>query len=348
MGEGRKAAGVDLLQILQSLDGIDEIHLLVGDRSDWDLFSDFSPRSISTSQAVFKFGNELLRFIDAEDPSTLLYFGAGSAPLLSGKTIEESLSEVVHSSSPLGIVNNVHSTDWAILNHPALIGEFINRLPSDNQLGWVMKNEIGFRVAGLLTSAATRMDIDTPTDLIILGSHPEVGPATKAYLKTHAIEANERLSLISDLLKQSAVTLTIIGRASSDVLQQLDKQTQIWIRAFVEERGMVASGRLANGEVRSLVAEYLDYAGYAAAIEFLSSISDGVLWDTRVWMGHKSEWPSIGDRFASDLGWVDEIKDDRLRLFTEHVVGAPIPIATGGHGTVSGGVLALLDSLRLE
>jgi hypothetical protein len=348
VAEGRKVAAIDLIQLLQSLKCIDEIHLLVGDQSDRDLFSGMEPESITTSEVEFVFAKALLNFAIEELPNTLVYFGAGSAPLLSRDALEQSVVEVMRSNSPRAVVNNLHSTDWAVFNRPSRIAKFVNRLPSDNQLGWVMKNEIGYQVESLAPSAATRMDIDTPTDLIILSHHHKLGSATKQFLKTNTLEANVRLSRLRELLKQSAMTLTVIGRSSADVLQQLDRQTQIWIRAFVEERGMVASGRLARGEVRSLLGEYMDQVGFEAAIEFLTSISDGVLWDTRVWMGHERKWPSVADRFASDLGWVEEIEENRVRMFTELVVGAQIPITTGGHGTVAGGVLALLESLQRE
>jgi hypothetical protein len=342
---GRSASALDLIYLLHSLEVVDEIHILVGNDINHEFFDGSSLKSISTSGVDFKFGDALLKFAREQNPEVLMYFGAGCAPLLSRNTLENSLNRVVKSSVPTAVVNNIHSTDWAIFNSPKQIGGIIQRFPSDNQLGWVMKNEGGFEVSGLPFSAETRMDIDTPTDLIILAQHPALGDATKAYLSKKTVGAHDRISAIQDLLKTPAKTLTLIGRSSSNAWRALETQTQIWIRVFAEERGMVASGRLSHGQVRSLFAEIVDVWGIEAVIDFLVSISDGVLWDNRVWMGHNKSWPKDADRFAADLGWVDEIEDPRLRGVTEHVVTAPIPIATGGHATVSGGVMALLDSI---
>jgi hypothetical protein len=342
---GRKAAALDLIHVLHSLDVVDEVHVLVGDNNDQETFNESSVVSVSTSEVDFKFGDAILKFAMEQNPGVLLYFGAGSAPLLSRNIVEISLNQVIQSSAPTALVNNIHSTDWAIFNSPKQIGGFTHRLLTDNQLGWVMKNEVGFEVGGLSFSAETRMDIDTPTDLIMLAHHPDLGPATKGYLSKNTVEANDRLSAIKNLLKTPSKTLTLIGRSCSNAWRALEAQTQIWIRVFAEERGMVASGRLLNGQVRSLFAEIVDVWGIEAVIDFLASISDGVLWDNRVWMGHKKSWPKVADRYAADLGWVDEIEDPRLREVTEKVVNAPIPITTGGHGTVSGGVMVLLDSL---
>jgi hypothetical protein len=182
----------------------------------------------------------------------------------------------------------------------------------------------------------------------MLALHPDLGPITSDYLEANKVGADDRLAGIIDLLRGSARTLAIIGRSSSDALRVLEKNTQIWVRTFVEERGMVASGRLARGEVRSLLAEVVHKWGIEPLIDFMSSISDGVLWDTRVMMAHNKSWPTDADRFASDLGWIEEISDPKLREFTEHVVNAPIPITTGGHSVVSGGVTVLLDSIRSE
>jgi hypothetical protein len=344
---GRNAAALDLIHVLHSLEAVNEIHVLVGDNNNQEIFNEFSVESVSTSEVDFKFGDALLKFATEQNPGVLIYFGAGSAPLLSRSTVEISLNKVLQSGAPSAVVNNFHSTDWAIFNSPKQIGGITHRLLTDNQLGWVMKNEGGFEVGGLPFSAETRMDIDTPTDLIMLANHPDLGAAIREYLSKNSVEANNRLSAIQDLLKTPAKTLTLIGRSSSNAWRALEAQTQIWIRVFAEERGMVASGRLLNGQVRSLFAEIVDVWGIEAVIDFLASISDGVLWDNRVWMGHNKSWPKVADRYAADLGWVDEIEDPTLREVTEHVVNASIPITTGGHGIVSGGVMVLLDSLAV-
>jgi hypothetical protein len=327
---------------------LDEIHILLGDPDDLSVFSRLPVNSASYSGEDFRFGDALNKFAQEQKPGILLYFGAGSAPLLTPSTLENSLAHVIRSTLPTALVNNLYSTDWAIFNASDRLDDIVHRLPSDNQLGWVMKNEAGFQVKDLPFSAESRMDIDTPTDLMMLSHHSLLGAKMKEFLNENPVEGGDRLAAIRNLLQEPAKTITVIGRSSSRVWRALEDQTQIWIRLFVEERGMIASGRRARGEVRSLFAEIVDDWGIEAVIDFLSRISDGVLWDTRVWMAHGKTWPSVADRFASDLGWYEEIEDPILGECTESILQAPIPIATGGHGTVSAGVMVLLESLRSD
>jgi hypothetical protein len=97
--------------------------------------------------------------------------------------------------------------------------------------------------------------------------------------------------------------------------------------------------------VRSLLADALETWGPQEFVRRLSEMSDAALWDTRVWMSTRGDWPSEADRFAADLGWAQEIDDPALRALTEAIGQAPIPILTGGHGVVSGSALALLEAL---
>ncbi len=111
---------------------------------------------------------------------------------------------------------------------------------------------------------------------------------------------------------------------------------------------MRAAGRLAAGQVRSLLNDHLQAVGLGKFISDLSSMSDAILWDTRVlWAAH-GLWPSEEDRYAADLGLVDAIGDSFIREFTQAILDAPIPIVTGGHSLVSGGLWALLDSLKID
>jgi hypothetical protein len=57
-------------------------------------------------------------------------------------------------------------------------------------------------------------------------------------------------------------------------------------------------------------------------------------------------WPSEIDRYAADLGLIDTIEEPFIREFTRAVIDAPIPIVTGGHALVSGGLWTLLESMQ--
>jgi hypothetical protein len=246
----------------------------------------------------------------------------------------------------MAITNNLHSSDWFLTNEVESIQDYQDRFPSDNPLGWVYAEHAGVDVLSEPPSAATRLDIDTPMDLAMLLSHPGVGSHLMQFLKTTPSDILERIQTIREVLSAKARNLTIIGRASSHLWQQLEEQTQIWIRLFVEERGMVASQRLARGEVNSLIASLIHVLGAEAFIESLEQMTDAVIWDTRVWMAAELGWPSAGDRFASDLGMVDEIQNTKLRDLTNAINEAEIPILAGGYGVVSGGLYALLETIK--
>ena len=120
---------------------------------------------------------------------------------------------------------------------------------------------------------------------------------------------------------------------------------QCWTRVYSEERGMRAAGRLEAGQVRSLLNDHLHAVGLPRFMADLCSMADAMLWDTRVLWAANGVWPSEEDRYAADLGLVDAISDPFIREFTQAVLNAPIPIVTGGHTLVSGGLWALLESM---
>jgi len=113
-----------------------------------------------------------------------------------------------------------------------------------------------------------------------------------------------------------------------------------------EERGMTASGRLAAGQVKSLVGAHLDRLGPAAFFEELSQMAEAVFFDTRVVLAHARRWLSAADRYAADLGLADEIRDPWLRDLTAAAVAAKMPVVMGGHGVVTGDLYGLVEIAR--
>ncbi len=345
VARGIRASTFDLIQRLKCIEVDLEIHVLAVEQEDLIAVEKLDVHPIVSQRDRFHFGRTLARFAHETESSGMAYFGGGSAPLLSEKTISESIERIRRSTSPTAVVNNFHSSDWAVFNDIERIRTLADRLPSDNQIGWVFEREGEFQVEGLPPSAGTRSDIDTPVDLLMMSEHPNLGSHLAAFLQAESQDVFKHVEGIRSIMQTPASSLTIIGRTSSHLWSELERNTQIWIRVFVEERGMVASGRMSRGEVRSLVGQILDEWGAETFVEYLSSLSDGVLWDTRVWMAHRGGWPSKSDRFSSDLGRVGEIKDPSLRELSEAVGKATYPILLGGHGVVAGGLYALLESM---
>lgn len=347
VAEGRRAAALDLLARLQQTPQAGEVYALAADPTDQAALEASGAASTPKPPLPFHFGRTLSFLVDEIGFQDCAYFGGGSAPLLTAEKLDEIFRQVQSSNSGFALVNNFHSSDWAVMRSAeALIG-LSDQLPNDNALGWVLAKSMGFEVDSLEAGAASRADVDTPTDLLMISGHPNLGEYLRDFLRTAPQEQLARLHQIREVIGREASHLTVIGRASSHLWRRLERETRIWVRMFTEERGMIANGRLERGEVRSLIGEALRSWGSERFLRFLEEISDGVLWDTRVWMGHHYRaWPSSADRFAADLGWIDEISEPVLRDLTVEIARASVPIIAGGYGVVAGGLYALLDTIE--
>lgn len=342
---GRAAASIDLARLLGRCGCIGPVYALAAEEQDEKALVEAGAIAFRRP-GPFHFGQALAEFVEWSGADRLAYFGGASAPLLSEPLLSEAAARLDDMAGPAAVVNNYHSTDWALLSEARRLVDLAQALPNDNPIGWVLGQDAGYTVAALPPSAATRADLDTPTDFVLLNRHPQVGPEMEAFLGQAPPDLLARVEAIRSILRTPASTVTIIGRSSSHLWQSLERRGQIWVRLLVEERGMVASGRLERGEVRSLVGEMLESWGAAEFIRRLATMTDAVLWDTRVWMAHRGAWPVVPDRFAADLGWDDQVADPALRDLTAAVRQAGIPILTGGHGVVSGSIYALVETLE--
>ncbi len=343
MAGGRLAAAHDAVSLASRLPGVDKIIIATpetnhspeasGPAVEWDL---------DPPGEVFHFGRRLAGLMARFPAAVYLYLGAGSLPLLPLETLAEAVNEVAQAGSPAAVTNNLHSSDWTVLNCPEAVAARVERLASDNALGWVLRTEAGVAVRSLPPSASTRIDIDTPADLLLLALHPRVGPALEHYLQAMPRDSSRWLAAGRRLFAPGSQA-ALIGRVSSNVWAHVEANTQAWIRVFSEERGMSASGRLAAGQVKSLLAAHLSDIGPAGFFAELSRMAEAVFFDTRVALAHAGRWPSAADRYASDLGLPDQIADDWLREFTRAAIEAPMPVVLGGHGVVAGDLYGLVE-----
>lgn len=347
LAQGRRAAALDMVARLQALPQSGEIFCLVEAPQDREALADAGAQPLPDPPFAFQFGRTLGYIIEAQGFERLAYFGGGSAPLLSGTGLAEIFERTATAQGRYALVNNLHSSDWAVMNSTKALQGVTSQLPNDNALGWVLAHEAGVQVDSLPPGAGSRADVDTPADLLMMVDHPDLGDHLKNFLVSAPADMLAKLRQVRSVLKSEAKHLTVIGRASSHIWGRLERETRIWVRMLTEERGMIANGRLARGEVKSIVGALLDDWGAEAFVGYLSSISDAVLWDTRVWMAHHFRaWPPPSERFAADLGKVDEIQDPDLRSLTYEILNSPVPIVIGGYGVVSGGLYALLDGLE--
>jgi hypothetical protein len=215
-------------------------------------------------------------------------------------------------------------------------------LHADSALGWVLSREAGLTPQVWPRSPASLLDIDTPLDALIAARHPGSGSGLRAAVAASGWQT-DRLDAALLRMRTPDKRLTLIGRVPSWATSLLEQKTQCWVRVFSEERGMRASGRMASGKVRSLVANYLEAVGVQRFFTDLAGMADAALIDSRVIWAARNIWPGDAERFASDLLMPDAIDDEFLRDFTRAAAGCSIPILLGGHSLVTAGLWAMLE-----
>lgn len=347
MAAARRACAADLLQRLRA-GGFGPLHLVAAEPADRESLAAPDVEIVPKVESPFHFGRALVRIIASGRFTDLAYFGGASAPLATAESLAGWLQLAQQLPAGGVLVNNLHSTDWAILRDAGRIEGFAERLPTDNPLGWVLRQEAGLTVQAPPATAAARTDIDTPGDLGLVRRHPDLGPRLKQALDPFPEGLARRVDGLAQVLRTPADSLALIGRVSEAAWHEIVQRSQVWVRVFAEERGMRASGRLARGEVQSLLAEMVEERGAEAFVARLAELVQGVVWDTRVWMAHRGPWPSAADRMAADLGWPEEITDSGLRSLTEAIHAARVPILTGGQGIVAGSLRAFVEWVMPE
>jgi hypothetical protein len=289
----------------------------------------------------FHFGRQLRKLINQQGIEKVFYIGGGSSALLSGEEMGH-IAETLLSTDEFVIANNFYSTDFAAFA-PAQAIESIDPPAVDNDLAWRLVEQAGLPCKELPRSAATQLDVDTPTDLMTLKPHPGVGTHTRRYLDSLELDTSHIEQALKFFTDRDAEVL-VAGRVSSSTWAYLEQETACRVRLFSEERGMRASGRQARGETVSLLGFYLEEVGLERFFATLAKMSQAAFLDSRVIFAHRRIWPSAPDRFYSDLRQPEKIGDPWVRRFTEAAIQAPIPVVLGGHSLVSGGLYALVEA----
>lgn len=344
MQSARQAAAQDTLAAAQDTGLFDELVVVTND----PLWACRLPVEcvvdLDDTRHAFHFGQRLAGVIEHYQLTHILYMGAGSAPLLGSADLVP-IAETLVAADELLITNNLYSSDWAAFTPAKTLSEHVPRVPRDNALAWVLHREGNLPVDAWAPTAASRLDIDTPSDLMVLSQDMACGPHLAALLAELELDTS-RLDQAVEVMSTEAKHLIVAGRVSSSTWATLELGTLCWVRVFAEERGMVANGRQAGGQARSLLGAYLEQVGMERFFRTMEEWADGFFWDNRVVLAHYGLWPSAEDRYASDLGWVDQIEEPFLKELTERARAASIPIILGGHSLVSGGIMALVEVVK--
>ncbi len=290
---------------------------------------------------TFHFGQRLAGLIGRYAMERCFYIGGGAGPLLPAADMA-TIAETLLATDRLLLTNNFYSSDWAAFAPTsALWGQ---PLPdNDNELAWLLGEDLGLPIRELPRSGATQFDVDTPVDLLTLAVHPGAGPHSRAYLDGLALDTSPLDAALPLMLDREAEIL-VAGRISSATWSYMERETACRTRVLSEERGMRASGRQARGEVRSVLGALIEAVGLERFFQVLASLGQAVYLDNRVIFAHRGLWPTASDRFYSDLRQPERVVDPFVRDLTEAALAAPVPVIMGGHSLVSGGMYALIEA----
>lgn len=343
VSEAQCAAARDTLEKIRMLDEIGTI--VVATRSET-----FAAQARALGAYVeydapeeeFHWGRCLTQLVHKYDARVALYIGGGSGFLMRADDWRTMLDQVLVAPNTV-VANNLYSCDFAAWS-PGNALDKIEPPTVDNDLAYRLMQRAGLCGVALPKNAATQLDIDTPTDLMMTSLHPAVGQHLRAMLNTTSLDLT-RLHRLQDVLGNPSATALIAGRVAASLTLLLERQTRCQWRIFSEERGMRASGRIARGEVRSLLGYYLDAVGASEFFATLARLADAVILDTRVLFAHRRLNPCAADRFNSDLLRAEEIDDPFVRELTAAARAVPIPVLLGGHSLVAGGMYVLIERL---
>lgn len=294
------------------------------------------------SEKEFHFGKIFTELINKERLENVFYMGGASIPLVTVLELEEICLLLLNAEEAI-YANNAQSADIIAFTPASLINK-IEPPRVDNILGFSLRDATGVEQKLFRHTSGLLFDLDTPTDLLVLAGSPLAGPRTRRVLDGLHLDLS-RLERAKDVLRGDYEEVALIGRVGAPVIARINQNLKVRLRVFSEERGMKALGREERGEVISLMGFFLEKVGFRKFIEYLEKVARCVFWDTRVMMAHLKLRPSAEERFLSDLGCWQEIKNPVLKEFTRAATESRIPVICGAHSLVLGGLWALVDEI---
>jgi hypothetical protein len=294
------------------------------------------------------FGDRLRELVADAGRGGLIVLGSGSIPLATTND-RTAFVAVAAGEARRALANNRYSADVVAIARAETLPR-IPDLPGDNALPRWLEEVAGYQVDDLRRRWRLAIDIDGPLDLVLVGASGPGDPGDLSLL-------GSRIDALRAVVAEPRAELLVGGRTSSGTLAWLERHTAARTRAWVEERGMRAASRLAQGErgaapspdrpPGSILGILLDRDGPGSLGDHLARFADAAIVDSRVLLAHRvgaeeSGWPAAEDRFASDLLLADRIADPWLRELTASAAAAPIPVLMGGHTLVGPGVRLLV------
>lgn len=336
----RKAVVLDTIEKMGRVADIDEVILCTN-------YGDLAEGAralgawVDFRRKKFHFGQRLLDVIERYGLQNVIYMGGAAAPLLDETDLRFLAGELKQRKNVV-IQNNVQSPDVVAFT-PAQVLASLPLPDNDNALGFVLR-DVGLERVLLPNSARVNFDIDTPTDVMVLRLVGKAGARTAQVLESLDWD-DSRLRAAWAVLEQPGAEVIVAGRVGPSLVTYLNMNIPVRVRVFSEERGMKALGRQDRGEVRSLLGLFYDRLGGRELLSCLAECGQALFCDSRVLFAHWRRRVTDWDRFQSDLGRYDLVKDPVVADFTRAVAEAPFPVVLGGHCLVSGGLWLLAEAL---
>ena len=143
--------------------------------------------------------------------------------------------DILKQNEDVVVANNYYSADIIGFSSGAAL-EAISLPEIDNVLALALVHEAGLRYVPLQRSLGLSFDVDTPSDVLILAVHPDVGPHTQAAVESLKLDYT-RYNAIKALINDPHGELVLFGRIGGQLFEYLDAQTRCRIRLYSEERG---------------------------------------------------------------------------------------------------------------
>jgi hypothetical protein len=328
----RLAAALDTIEAARAA-GIEQALLVTDDPA---LSPDIPNVEIDCSTGPHHFGRRLAEVARNHGLSQIVYLGAGSVPLFSS---EDYASLADRLAAGVAVTNNHYSSDLIAFSATQASLTVVESVTRDNALARSLK-ESGVEMESLPRNVTTQMDIDSPSDLIVLALTEGGRPRLRQCLTDLTLDTSRYASTLPFFTDRDAEVM-VAGRVGSHSWPYLERETACRVRLFAEERGMEADGRAEADSARSLLGYYMGAVGLDRFFETLPELGNAAFIDTRVLLAHKGIQASREDRFLSDSGDWQAVSDPFLREFTQKAAEAPIPVLLGGHSLMSGGLMAL-------
>jgi CTP:molybdopterin cytidylyltransferase MocA len=340
----RKQVVLDTLSKLCQAPEVDQVLLVTNYDGLASEAAEFATVDFEPNGRRFHFGTRLRQVIVKYGLENVIYMGGAAAPLISPCEFNQIALALKRSRNTV-IMNNVQSADLVAFTPARAIDEI--ELPdNDNSLGNLLRG-IGMSRMLVPNSGRVNFDIDTPTDILILGLHPDCGARLSRAIAS-LDWPRDKLNQAIEILRDDSREIAVIGRVGPSVIQYINANMVHRMRVFSEERGMKALGREERGEVVSLLGFMIEELGPCKFFEYLSSVCDLAFIDTRVIFAHLQKQVSDWDRFQSDLGRFQLIENQWVKEFTRSAWESPIPVILGGHSLVAAGLWILAEMVAKE